>query len=147
MKIKNQNITAQYWVGFPARGPALLAWLGGTVAQSAHASWCGTRTPGVVTVPRCSVVSSVSTRAVRGSRQGRRMVAQLTKGVERRRGGEWGGAMAFFEGGSAPASFGGSGGVLQLEEGTGEVRHGPKGMGNGGTVELSEGGRRMARRR
>jgi hypothetical protein len=46
----------------------------------------------------------------------------------------------FFEGGGAPASFGDSGGVLQLEEGTGEVRHGPKGMGNGGTVELNEGG-------
>jgi hypothetical protein len=38
MKIENQEIIAQYYAGFPARGPAQLSWPSGTVAQLAHAS-------------------------------------------------------------------------------------------------------------
>jgi hypothetical protein len=52
----------------------------------------------------------------------------------------------FFEGGGAPVSFSDGGRVLQLKEGTGELRRGPKGMGDGSAVELTEGGRRMVRR-
>jgi hypothetical protein len=40
-------------------------------------------------------------------------------------------------------SSGGRGGhrqILQLEEGMGEVRHGPKGADDGGTAERTEGG-------
>jgi hypothetical protein len=38
MKNENQKIAAQCWAGISARGPTLLAWPSGTVAQSAQAS-------------------------------------------------------------------------------------------------------------
>jgi hypothetical protein len=51
-EIENQKKknAAQYWAGFPARDLALLAWPSGTVAQPAHASWCGACAPGMVTL-------------------------------------------------------------------------------------------------
>jgi hypothetical protein len=49
MKIENRKIAAQYWSSFPARGPALLAWSSGKVAQPNHASLRCARVLGVVT--------------------------------------------------------------------------------------------------
>jgi hypothetical protein len=64
MEIENHKIAAQCWAAISARGPALLAWPSGIVAQPTHASRCYARSAlsprdGMVVRlhqwPRCSV--------------------------------------------------------------------------------------------
>jgi hypothetical protein len=154
MKIKNQKITTQCWTGILARGPALWASPSGTAAQPAHASRRCTRAQRGHHVCGDAVV-----RSARLHQRRRCSAPGWYSTGERRRlcRARWSGGVLTGDGrqrwaektarrGGVPRrrrSSGGQGGhrrVLQLKEGTGEVRHGPKGVDERGMVELTEGG-------